>query len=500
MKRPLFAAALWLSASTIALAQTPEVTSQPNDPPRDWSQTLRDDARAIHAALIDSHPGTHDVLNPEFRPLLDRGLARALERAETTTDAGGWWWALREFIATFNDGHVSVSLQSAQDFAPQWPGFLTRFEGENQIVSALDANATNLPPIGAKLLDCDGTPAARLAEENVGRFRGRWFLSAMKARVGDTLFVDSGNPWIKRPEVCRFQANGQTVTHTLQWREGGTALKSAQDALRPPRDTFGVETLADGGFWISTPTFDGNPEGPKYPLLRDVIDTMKARQQALREAPYVVFDLRGNGGGSSNWSRQMADALWGEDWTAVHKPRASEGVDWRVSDANVETLAQFAEQLRTTGANPEVLRYIEIMTAGMREAQQAGKIFWREDLGDDEEAPATPEAKTDPALLVRGKVFVLTDAACASACLDAVDAWKAAGAIQIGRETSADTVYMDIRIADMPSEMVQLAIPMKVYRGRARGNNEPHLPTHVLPIETLSDDDLRLVISRMAAR
>jgi hypothetical protein len=80
---------------------------------------------------------------------------------------------------------------------------------------------------------------------------------------------------------------------------------------------------------------------------------------------------------------------------------------------------------------------------------------------------------------VRGPVYVLTDPVCASACLDAVDLWTALGAIQIGRETSADTVYMDVRPAALPSGLASLVIPMKVWRGRLRGNNEPHRPAHL---------------------
>ncbi|WP_292051185.1 MULTISPECIES: S41 family peptidase [unclassified Brevundimonas] len=497
MKRLAFAAALWACASSPTLAQ--DVVDEPVllDPSRDWAQTLRDDARAIHATLVDSHPGVHDTLNPEFRPLLDQGLARALERADTTRDIGGWWWGLREFIATFNDGHVGIFLKSDYDFSPSWPGFLTRFTAEDQIVAARDGTDDALPPVGAKLLDCDGTDAARLAQTNIAPFRGRWFLNAMRVRVGDVLFVDNQNPWIKRPEVCRFETGGQARTYNLRWREGGTALRAAQDTLRPKQDTIGVEALADGGFWISTPTFDGNPEGPKYPLLRGVIETMNARQSDLRNAPYIVFDLRGNTGGSSNWSRQMAQALWGDEWISVHKPKPSEGVDWRVSEANYNAMAEFGEQLRATGANPEVLRYIDIMTAGMKKAMEANQIFWREDLGQTE---APEAAVSDPELVVKARVFALTDAQCASACLDALDTWKAAGAIQIGRETSADTVYMDVRVAELPSGLAQMAVPMKVYRGRSRGNNEPHMPTHVLPVETLSESDLRAVVGRMATR
>ena len=84
-----------------------------------------------------------------------------------------------------------------------------------------------------------------------------------------------------------------------------------------------------------------------------------------------------------------------------------------------------------------------------------------------------------PPRLMAGPVYVLTDPVCSSACLDAVDLWKAAGAIQLGRETSADTVYMDVRGQALPSDLASLVIPMKVWRGRARGNNVPQRPAHI---------------------
>ena len=72
----------------------------------------------------------------------------------------------------------------------------------------------------------------------------------------------------------------------------------------------------------------------------------------------------------------------------------------------------------------------------------------------------------------------LTDYGCASACLDAVDLLKAMGAVQVGQETSADTVYMEIRGKTLPSGMASLSIPVKVYRGRPRGHNVTYRPDH----------------------
>lgn len=73
-------------------------------------------------------------------------------------------------------------------------------------------------------------------------------------------------------------------------------------------------------------------------------------------------------------------------------------------------------------------------------------------------------------------MIVLADASCGSACLDALDLWKQLGAIQVGVETSADTVYMDVRPEPLPSGLARISIPMKVFRGRTRGFNEALVP------------------------
>lgn len=483
------AAAVWLLASS-AYAQEASAPRPSINQPRDWAQTLRDDAQAVHAALIDSHPGAHDTLNPDFRKQVDAGLARALQRADQTTDAGGWWWALREYIASFNDGHVSIMMKDQGfQFQTRWPGFLTRFIGDDQRVAATREGDTSVPPLGARLIDCDGVPADELAARRIGQFRGRWFLKAMHVRLGSWLFQDAQNPWIASPTTCRFQVDGSPRDYALEWQVGDDELNDQLSRLQPAAGDFGVKKLQDGGFWISTPSFDGSPQGTSYPKLTSVLEGMQAEQATLRTAPYVVLDLRNNGGGSSHWSRQMANILWGEPWLEVHKMKWSDGVDWRASKANWSALDAFAADLRGAQANPEVLGYLDTMVRGMRTAQEAGEIYWREDLGIERET--ADAVVTDPVQQVAGKVYVLTDSMCASACLDAVDVWKAAGATQIGRETAADTVYMDTRLEDLPSGLVQMAVPMKVYRGRGRGNNEPHQPQHVLPVEIMDDAALQ---------
>lgn len=448
--------------------------------PRDWSAALRDDATAVHDAIIDSHPGVYDAQNPNFRAQVDAGLAQAIERAGTTTDAGGWWWALRAYVATFDDGHVQIGLtdQQGSGFPTRWPGFLTAYRDGSAVVATVLEDEAGLPPVGAKLADCDGVPADRLAAERIGVFRGRWFLESQKLQLGDWLFMNASNPFTPEMRECRFEIDGATRAYALTWRpiEGPPLSERRNAANRRGNYDFGTRRLDDGGWWLSMPSFDGTPDGEPAKALTALLAEAETNQTALREAPYVVLDLRGNGGGSSHWSEHLATTLWGDRWLAQNALAPIEAIEWRASDANLAAIREFETELTAAAATDDDERMVWARTiiAGMTEAKAANQPYWRDRAG--------PVERSLPAGLfpnpMRGPVYVLTDAGCGSACLDAVDVWKAAGAIQVGRETSADTVYMDIREQALPSGLAKLWIPMKVWRGRARGNNEPQRPAH----------------------
>ncbi len=480
MKPALLAAAALTLASPIMAQDATAPTPAPDwmSAPRDWSATLRQDATALHGIIIDSHPGVHDSLNPEFRARVDAGLALALRRAESTTDAGGWWWAMRAFAAGFDDGHVQLGLTNQTGgFPTRWPGFLTVYRGADQVVAARDEADAAAPPMGARLVDCDAVPAGQLAEERIGAFRGRWFLESQHALLGDWLFMSPTNPWIAEMASCRFESDGETKTWTLNWRPIEPADLSARRTRLAQRGgaSFSLTMLDDGGVWVSMPSFNGNPSSDAHKALTPMMAEWSAKQAELRAAPFVVLDLRGNGGGSSHWSEEIAATLWGQDWVRAHEPRAEVAIEWRASDDNLAAIQSYVDEWTAAGESTERIGWAQEIVDGMKAAQTAGQPYWR----DSESASVTAGNRRAPAQLVRGQVYALTDPVCASACLDAVDLWKALGAIQIGRETSADTVYMDVRNAALPSGLASLVIPMKVWRGRARGNNEPHRPAHL---------------------
>lgn len=459
-----------MKLAILALALT---AAAPTD--RDWSAALRQDARALHDDAAANHPGPHNRLDPDFAKRNDAGLALALKRAGAVHDFAGYWYAMKAYVAGFEDGHIGFGTTGdAPTFDTRWPGFLTGFDSADvqRVVSRDDAAPI---PLSARLVSCDGKAAGALAADNVGAFEGRWFLKSRHVWRGGELFVDRGNPFITRPATCVFEVAGKRQTISLTWRPIapdalGSRLAAASQVTHPPIE---ARTLADGTRWFGLGDFNGDPASEGGRKLPGLIAAMKADRAALVAAPAIVLDLRGNNGGSSDWSRQIAAVLWGEQRFAT-LGIDSDSVEWRASEANITSLSATREQ-RKAILSPEALAWFDRTIAGMTAAHARGEALWRD---TEDQEPAVPG---DPPLPPHDPVYFITDAGCGSACLDAADLWRALGAIQIGQETSADTLYMDVRQDVLPSGVARLSVPMKVYRGRKRGSNVPLDPVHPFP-------------------
>jgi hypothetical protein len=443
-----------------------------------WAAALRQDAQAFHADIAANHPGVTDVANPQFAGQNDRELALAMRRADQTRDFAGYWFAMRAYAAAFDDGHLDFG--GARDkklpqLITRWPGFLTSiaYDGRQRVVT----RATWSPlPLGAELIDCDGKTADALAAANVGEFSGRWFLAATRMQEGGRLFVDEGNPWVSRPATCTFQVGSRRTRVKLTWTPIGPAERDRQLARTFSRasEPIGMRTLPDGTVWLTLSDFKADPQGPAAKALVPLIAHLTAAPEILRDAPAIVLDLRGNHGGSSDWSRQLARLVWGK--AAVDAVNlGSDAVEWRASRANIATLKEYAAALDASStSSPEMRSWLRETITGMESALAAGKAMW-----SNVSAPEVSSSPAVPAPVIRRPVLMITDPGCGSACLDAADLWLALGAVHVGQETSADTIYMDARKDALPSGFGRAIVPMKVYRGRKRGSNVPLTPTYV---------------------
>lgn len=448
---------------------------------RDWGAALRQDAQALHDEIAANHPGPVNRKDPKFALRNDAQLALALRRSADARTYGDYFFALREYVASFNDGHIGFG---AYGYTPSdkltWPGFLTDYDGRGDIRVASRTDDSPLP-LGAKLIGCDGRPADRVAAGRLGRMWGRWQLESQRRTWGPYLFEDEGSRYIERPKKCTFEVDGHKKALSLDWKPFAPSEERSRIAVirhSEPR-TFESRILDNGTRWISIPSFNGEPESAAGKALPPLIAAMRDDRPALASAPAIVLDLRGNGGGSSDWSRQMAEILWGSG-TVERLPSSHTYVEWRVSKANLDSIRSSYERRRDGGVlSPEAGHWYETVIAGLTAALERGDSLWRHaDHGSDGEGGRETSRGAAPPPPLAGKVYVLTDEKCGSACLDAVDLWRALGAIQIGRTTSADTLYMETRQIKLPTGITGFSLPMKVYRNRPRGSNEPAVPAY----------------------
>ena len=435
-----------------------------------WAELAVRDVEAMHAQIEANHPGPADPLNPGFREWLDKGYEQALAKAREAKTFGGFAYAIRYYGAGFRDGHLNSGVM----LTPQelwWPRFIVRMRNDRYVVAAVaDASDATLPPVGAELLDCDGRSARTMVDEDLWPYAMGPKIDSAWPGVAENLLIDRGNPWVPRAKTCRFRIGEETKSIALRYRRGSddaihNVAKNAVATLEalPPVRKVG------NGVWVSIPSFAGS-EDATGARLREIV----AAAPQWRDAPFVVFDVRGNGGGNSAWGNDILGALYGADFMrAAVSPRFDKQyVEWRVSKDNLAHVRSIVQDVKAQqGAESENAKYFQSVADGMEKALAEGRALFRR--VDDEES-TTPSA-APPAF--KGKVILLTDRKCASACLDFADRVRLLpNAQHLGLATFADSVYMEVRPADLPSGVGRLALPVKVYRDRPRGHNEPYVP------------------------
>jgi hypothetical protein len=186
------------------------------------------------------------------------------------------------------------------------------------------------------------------------------------------------------------------------------------------------------------------------------------------------------------WGSRITEGLFGSEiyrWVGCRHAGEGAWAEWRASEENlamvVETLPAIREKF---GEGSLVDAIYTRLQDDLAHALEAGETWVRQPEGDqDEEGTEDPCAEAGsgfpPENPVAATVVLLTDGACASACLDFADELLLMpGVVHAGAPTSADTVYMEIRDVTLPSRLGRFSCAMKVYRNRSRGHNEPYAP------------------------
>jgi hypothetical protein len=442
-----------------------------------WVLLTQRDLRAIHDILAANHPGPVDPQSDQYRRRLEDGLQAAQAQAAAAHNYSDYTRAVRRYVNGFRDGHTTARfLLSSERLS--WPGFLVGRGADGKVRVLAAAEGSNAP-IGAELLSCDGMTTEQLMQERLDPYY--WNADIPHERwnsLPKLLQFDAGDT-AGRMASCTVASGAETKSIDLHWSSASreTITRYVQQ-MQPPAPTLGLQKR-QGIWFVSLPSFNYFGEGAAG--INALIDDVTTHAAELRAAT-VVFDMRGNGGGNSAWGERVATAFWGEpavthvtdsfDWT----------VDWRVSSDNIAHLNSVVERTQRDGLTEAAQSWTQARDAVV-EAQKKGQSLVRV-----AEPPKKSKGRA-PKSLVTGRVFLLTDGACASACLDFTDVVRRLPNVtHVGLPTSADAVYIDNTEAMLPSGLGLLSYSLKVYRNRVRANNEWYEPAVRWPGGVMSDD------------
>lgn len=476
LPRTLLATFTLTTVLAAAHAAEPAAPTLPTDPAGWQALTLRD-LEAARTLLQSQTPIPFDTENPAYPQWLEAGYAEARTRAATVTDQAGAFYTVSAYLNGFNDPHID--LNAIADLPPaRWPGFIVSAKGGHAVVVHSDADGGVALPVGTEILDCDGQSLAALADARVFPFVLNARLPADRRRAVTRLFLDRGIPFAPAPARCTVREGGTTREATLAWRalpSPDTAFWQAYtNAGTGPGAEWGVSEPAPGVVWVGVPSFSAGPD--TAPKLKALVEDLTTRGDALRNARAIIIDTRGNGGGSSRWADDVAEAIFTRAVLRRAEARVPDrrtAVDWRPSPENVAYWHQMREELQDQLSASDRMQ-LKSLISGLEDAVAEGRTVWR--MGPkrvDASGGLTGLRPRDQPAPFKARVLMLSNGSCVSACLDFADRVLMVPGVQlVGSATSGDGPYMEVRSEPLPSGLAQVTFPQKVYRGMGRGTLE----------------------------
>jgi hypothetical protein len=461
---------------TGAATYTGSVAAWPIHTPEAWRKAAATDLTAMHDMLRDNAPQMFvERDSAHFRKWLETGYAEAQAKLPSMQDYNGYAYLLRGYAGGFRDGHLGIVPNPehlvVSGRPQQWPGFATRWADGAYVVSMNSASAKDpLPPVGAKLLDCDGKSAEVVARSRLDMYDGNLDLYQDRDRSALFLLWDEGNPFVESLKTCRFQEASGIKTYPLSYRP---IDRKERVFTKPPKARFGLEHPAPKVWRIGVPEMKGESDWPR--LYADI----EAHVNDIRNSDRLIIDLRGNGGGNSQFAGELAKRLWGEAvaghympfWGPMVYPAVS-GTRQYIAETTIPELRKLSQagkiQQGAVAAKEQFLALLDKAIAEGRKTITVGQ-------------QTEPERGPVPANPMKAQVFLVTDHACFSACLDLMDLFLAIPNVyHAGTQTGADTIFMELERHKLPSGMAVLAYGHHALIKRPRGSNVPYTPASAL--------------------
>jgi hypothetical protein len=434
----------------------------------DWNAVARQDLRFAIDAIRNRHAGAVAGMPSVTLPLA-AGQRTGLPEVDAVRSEQDYLRLMMRFIAGFGDPHTAIDLHLA---VRGWTGVVLDQVGgpasaQYRVVWSEPGWPTPLPPVGSTAQMCDEVWTGTYLQLQVAPFidHSPEYASA-SGTLAQQVMLDRGLGWT--PSQCVFVLpDGSRKRFALPLRSvPGEVAQARLDAIRPryraSARPVGMSTLAPDKRWVGMPDFNGARSGAAY-------EALYPQLAALPKSGWVIFDLRGNGGGDSTWGNRALRALYGAPYAAQLNV-AGGAREYQIADTETAAL------LKHYIAAPEYAASkaeSEIALARIETAMRAGQKMALVD--------GTPGTGADPVLVPRPhgpRLAAVIDRNCFSSCMNFLQQLRAAGdTVVLGEPTIGYSPFGEINRHPLPSGRGALFIPSAWFE-TATATREPFLPEY----------------------
>jgi len=414
--------------------------------------------------LIETdYPGFQDKVNPQTRYQYDQLRKISVEKAGTTKNSAVCFKIIDNYLSFFKDNHIHFSMSDISEF-----GFGERLDpakiqqfysgtemvdiNENEVINYLDRNKGILASIEGIWQTEDGLNRCAIIRDKkeITRFVGfvlksdnvYWMPGQLKMDFFKqdqnfyTLYYGNKNHTIGKIRKFEHLAGNPLQVGNTKWNRTYPDMKAPLYLKKSPvsknADWFKLENLDDSTLVFSLPSFNNKNK----PLVDDLI---KANKDKLLSTPYLVIDVRGNGGGTDDTFESILPFIYANPFKHL-------GTDIMASKYNIN---RYEELLRVPHVGAEAREWVQKILNRMKD--NPGKFVVRS--GDE-------IVKRDTVMPYPWKIAVLINSGCGSSAEEFIlYAKESKKVVLLGQPTSGTLDYSNISPREFPSTAFKISLP-----------------------------------------
>jgi hypothetical protein len=435
----------------------------------DWRAAAQQDMQFAIDTIERSHAGAVSGQREVLAALRVGARAGVVEAPNVVTEQD-YKRAMVRLIDSFGDPHTGIDVRLK---TVAWTGLVLEHVGGDYRVAWSEPQWPHpLPPRGARVQSCDGVWIGAWLQTNVAPFinhSAEYATSASEAAKRS--MFESGLGWT--PGACSFMlADGSRRHYQLPLRSvaevGAARMEQLDKQVHATGRPVGLYPLAAGMQWVAMPDFDGRASGAAY-------EKLYAQLAAMKTPRWIVFDLRGNGGGDSTWGNRALQALYGKDDGARLDAVPTYAKRMVADQATVDVFRRFAGLPQFAAAKGELEAAIPKLEGAV---QRGEKMAVLEDGTAEQATALAAQLRRRPG---GPRIAAVIDRGCFSSCMNFVQQIRAlSDTVLLGEPTLGYSPYGEINQFKLPSGHGAISLPSAIYSS-LQAPREPFVPDLFYP-------------------